>query len=103
MLKDVIYTQSGYLRDPGYYTVELEKAVPVEKGERFAVVVQITTPESRYPIAVEFLSEALGGAVVLDDGEGYISADGNQIWERVETTQNSNLCLKVYADKKNRR
>lgn len=103
MLKDVIYTQSGYLRDPGYYTVELEKAVPVEKGERFAVVVQITTPESRYPIAVEFLSEALGGAVVLDDGEGYISADGNQIWERVETTQNSNLCLKVYAGKKNRR
>lgn len=103
MLRDIIYTQSGYLQDPGYYTVELDTAVSVEKGERFAVVVQITTPESKYPIAVEFSSESLEGAVVLDDGEGYISADGRQVWERVETTQNSNLCLKVYADRKNGR
>ena len=35
-------------------------------------------------------------AVDLSDGEGYISADGYH-WERVETEQQSNLCLKVYA------
>ena len=55
------------------------------------------TPGAACPIAVEYASEELGKAVVLEDGEGYISAD-NRHWERVEEEQSSNLCLKVYAD-----
>ena len=70
----------------------------VEEGGRFAVVVQITTPDSQYPIAVEYASDELRDTVDLSDGEGYISADGALYWERVETTQKSNLCLKVYAN-----
>ena len=68
----------------------------VQAGDRFAVIVQITTPDSQYPIAVEYSSDELKEAVDLSDGEGYISADGYH-WERVETEQQSNLCLKVYA------
>ena len=90
--------QSGYLQYAGYYTIDLQEAVSVEAGERFAVVVQITTPGSKYPIAVEYSSEELREAVDLSDGEGYISADGFSGWERVETNQDSNLCLKVYAN-----
>ena len=56
------------------------------------------TPEAVCPIAVEYASEELGKAVYLGDGEGYISSD-NRHWERVEEEQNSNLCLKVYADR----
>ena len=90
--------QSGYLQYPGYYTIELPEPVTVEEGGRFAVVVQITTPDSQYPIAVEYASDELRDTVDLSDGEGYISADGALYWERVETTQKSNLCLKVYAN-----
>lgn len=90
--------QSGYLQYTGYYTIELQKPLTVEEGSRFAVVVQITTPSARYPIAVEYSSNELQDAVDLSDGEGYISADGYLYWERVETSQKSNLCLKVYAD-----
>ena len=90
--------QSGYLQYAGSYTIDLQEAVPVEAGDRFAVVVQITTPGSQYPIAVEYSSEALREAVDLSDGEGYISTDGFSDWERVETNQDSNLCLKVYAN-----
>ena len=61
------------------------------------MIVQITTPDSQYPIAVEYSSDELKEAVDLSDGEGYISADGALYWERVETEQQSNLCLKVYA------
>ena len=75
----------------------------VDAGERFAVLVQIRTPKSQYPIAVEFASSELGDAVTLEDGEGYISADGGWVWERVETAQDSNLCLKVYADREETR
>lgn len=93
------FTQSGYLQYAGYYTIELETPVPVEAGERFAVLVQIRTPDSQYPIAVEFASGELADKITLEDGEGYISADGGMFWERVETAQDSNLCLKVYADR----
>ena len=93
--------QSGYLQYAGYYTVDLTEAVSVRAGDRFAVIVQITTPGSQYPIAVEYASDELQDAVDLSDGEGYISADGYLYWERVETEQQSNLCLKVYASDRN--
>ena len=99
-LGNVSYVESGYLQYAGYYTVKLPEAVAVEAGDRFAVVVWIDTPGSSYPIAVEYASEELSEAVVLDDGEGYISADGGLYWERVEEEQNSNLCLKVYAEER---
>ena len=93
--------QSGYLQYAGYYTVDLTEAVSVCAGDRFAVIVQITTPGSQYPIAVEYASDELQDAVDLSDGEGYISADGYLYWEGVETEQQSNLCLKVYASDRN--
>ena len=102
-LKDVPFTQSGYLQYAGYYTIDFDTPVSVDAGERFAVLVQIRTPKSQYPIAVEFASSELGDAVTLEDGEGYISADGGWVWERVETAQDSNLCLKVYADREETR
>ena len=93
------FIQSGYLQYAGYYTIELETPVAVEKGERFAVLVQIRTPDGQYPIAVELASGELADKITLEDGEGYISADGGIYWERTETAQHSNLCLKVYADR----
>ena len=98
-LKNASFMQSGYLEYAGYYTIEFNTPVSVKAGEHFAVLVQIKTPDSQYPIAVEFASGDLADKITLDDGEGYISADGGMLWERVETTQNSNLCLKVYADR----
>ncbi len=98
-LSGVRFTQAGYLQYAGYYTVEFDTPVPVKAGSRFAVLVQINTPESQYPIAVEYASGELADKITLDDGEGYISADGGMFWERTETGQSSNLCLKVYADR----
>ncbi len=98
-LRDLKYIQGGYLQYPGYYTVDLEIPAEVSRGEKFAVAVKIMTPGCMYPIAAEFASPDLGDFVNLDDGEGYISSQGTH-WERAEETQNSNLCLKVYADRK---
>ena len=59
----------------------------------------VKTPGSKHPLAIEYdTGESILQGVDLDDGEGYISADGALYWERVETTQKSNLCLKVYAN-----
>jgi C1A family cysteine protease len=84
----------------GYYTVPFfeknAQSLELSKDERFAVIVKITTPDVSHPAAIEY--DAGDGRTVVDisDGEGYISADGND-WERVEKKQKCNLCLKAYT------
>lgn len=86
----------GAVTNAGYYTVLLDKTVTLEAGERFAVIVEITTPGAIHPVAIEYSSPDKGLTVDLSDGEGYISYRGSS-WERVETEQNCNVCLKAYT------
>lgn len=95
-----ILLAEGSFQNAGYYTVPVSdkstKAVELHKGERFAVTVKITTPNTVHPAAIEY--DAGDGRTFADlsDGEGYISIDG-VTWERVEEKQNCNLCLKAYT------
>ncbi|MGI6054903.1 MAG: lectin like domain-containing protein [Clostridium sp.] len=87
---------SGVLKHAGYYTIDLKRPVALSEGERFAVIVAITTPGSVHPVAIEYNSPDKGLTVDLDDGEGYISFRGSS-WERVESEQKCNVCLKAYT------
>lgn len=87
---------SGEVANAGYYTVLLDKTVTLEADERFAVIVEITTPGAIHPVAIEYSSSDKGLTVDLSDGEGYISYRGSS-WERVEAEQNCNVCLKAYT------
>ena len=90
----------GSFGNAGYYTVPITGSVEGEqklsKGERFAVIVKITTLGAVHPAAIEY--DAGDGRTLVDisDGEGYISPDGKS-WERVEKKQDCNLCLKAYT------
>lgn len=86
----------GLLSLAGYYTIELEKEIPLEGGQPFAVMVKITTPGAVHPIAVEYVAGDRTSTVTIEDGEGYISSGGTH-WNSVEDTQDSNLCLKAYT------
>ncbi len=86
----------GKFQNAGYYTVELGNGLGVSEG-RCAVMVSINTPNSLRPIAVEYASNDGTSMVDLSDGEGYISLHGKQ-WTHVESTQNCNICLKMYTD-----
>lgn len=83
----------------GYYTVPLmgnqREDLELSPGERFAVIVKITTPDAIHPAAIEYDSGDGRTFVNISDGEGYISADG-VTWERAEEKR-CNLCLKVYT------
>ena len=86
----------GKLNNAGYYTIPFDVPVPVQEEERFAVVVELTTPDSVHPLAIEYAADETTENVDLSDGEGYISMYGD-IWENVETKQSCNLCIKAYA------
>ncbi len=87
---------SGVLANPGFYTINFEKECQVEQGEKFAVVLQVTTPGSVHPLAIEYAADEMTAGVDLSDGQGYISSGGKK-WESAEDKQDCNLCLKVYT------
>lgn len=86
----------GSFSNAGYYTVSLDEPKDLKPGSKFAVIVKITTPGSVHPIAIEYDAGEGKANVVLDDGEGYISLHSGG-WERVETEQKCNVCLKAYT------
>lgn len=91
---------AGTVDYAGFYTIPLTELSDterrLERGERFAVLVKLTTPGSVHPAAIEY--DAGDGKTVVDisDGEGYISPDGIH-FTRVEIEQSCNVCLKVYT------
>ena len=86
----------GKLSNAGFYTIPLDKAIRLKDGERYGVIVKITTPGSVHPIAIEYQVEGSLTQVDLSDGEGYISLRGTT-WESAERKQGCNLCLKAYT------
>lgn len=96
-LKDREFLESGKFTNAGYYTVKLKDDILLEKGEQFAVVVKITTPNAGRPIAIEYAADKATESVILSDGEGYISLYGNT-WESAEE-KSCNICLKAYTDR----
>ena len=96
-LKEKIFIERGSLANAGYYTIDLDTKVSMIKGQKYAVVVYIKTPNSVHPIAIEYDADYTTENVRIDDGEGYISPNG-KYWEHVEETQKCNLCLKFYTN-----
>lgn len=86
----------GKFTNAGFYTVPFDKGIRLKEGERYGVIVKITTPGSVHPVAIEYQVEGSSAKVDLDDGEGYISLRGTN-WERAEEKQACNLCLKAYT------
>ena len=92
-----VYLQSGKFTKEGYYTVDLNKAVNMAEGKKYAIIVKITTPGAVHPIAIEYKAGRSTKNVVIDDGEGYISLIGKS-WEHVEESKECNICLKMYTN-----
>ncbi len=90
---------SGILKKAGYYTIDFDREIQVEKGERFAVLLYVKTPDSKHPMAIEYDSgDRLLADVILDDGEGYISLNGKK-FTNVKEKRECNLCIKAFTEK----
>lgn len=87
---------SGKFENAGFYTVKLDTPVELDAGERFGVMIKITTPGSVHPVAIEYQADNTLSLVDISDGEGYISFRGTS-WESMEEKYGCNLCLKAYT------
>lgn len=95
--QNMVPVASGKLRNAGYYTIPFENAVALDAGEIYAVVLFISTPDAVHPLAIEYAADEATRDVILDDGEGYVSANGFE-WENVKNVENCNICIKAFSN-----
>ena len=69
----------------------------MEKGEQYAIVLHITTPDAIYPMAIEYEPEDSNTEVDLSDGKGYVSSSGSK-WVDANTIEECNLCIKAFSN-----
>lgn len=96
-LAERIPVASGKLSNAGYYTIEFNEGILLEPGERYAVVLHIITPGSVHPMAIEYVADEATKNVILDDGESYISSNGNN-WASADSVEECNLCIKAFSN-----
>ncbi len=85
----------GETRYAGYYTVDLNQDIELEPGQKYAIIMSITTPGSERPIAIECDAGERTANLDLTDGEGYMSLYG-EIWQNSEEKE-ANICLKAFT------
>jgi len=89
-----VYAQ-GTFRNAGYYTVNLSEEVALEAGKKFACIVEVDTPSSSKPVAIEISTQNV--TVDCEGRESYLSSYGEQ-WECVQQNSAGNICLKAFTD-----
>ncbi len=93
------FAVSTAIKAKGYFTVDLPEDIELSPGERYAVVVNIDTKDSKRPVAVEMAKDAYTEGVTLEGKESYISLYAG-VWEQTQTTYQTNVCLKAYTRKR---
>lgn len=88
---------TGMLENAGYYTINLDKTINLNKGQKYAIIVKISTPEAERPVAIEFKNDYQTETVDITDGEGYVSLKGIE-WESTERQHQCNVCLKAFTN-----
>jgi C1A family cysteine protease len=90
-------TQTGSIANAGYQTVQLNSSVSVSQGQRYSVVVMLTTPGYTYPIPMESPSFGYSGGATANAGESYISSNDTSWTDLTSSFANSNVCLKAFT------
>ncbi len=97
-----ILVAEGRLSHAGYHTIRFDQSIRVAKNRKFAVVVWLSTPNEVRPMAIEYAADELTRNVDLEDGEGYVSAQGKN-WADVKESSDCNLCIKAYTRRPSKR
>ena len=97
---DTEKSEQDHLNHAGYYTVPVTETFDLAGGERFTLIVHITTEGADKPVAGETAKDEYTVNVSLENREGYISLDG-VLWDETESVYAANICLKAYTDDRN--
>jgi len=92
-------SKSGTISSVGYHTISFDVPISIAFGQKFSVVVKLTTPGYNYPIPLEYPVSGYTSKAAANAGESYKSSDGNT-WEDITTSwARTNACLKAFASR----
>jgi hypothetical protein len=94
--------QAGTLDLPGYHRVRLSSPVGVAAGQKFAVIVEMTTPGYGYPIPIHYPYKGYSEGATALPGVGFIrdswpSSSWRDVKTSVKDMDNVSVCLKAFA------
>jgi C1A family cysteine protease len=92
-------SQRGTIASAGYHTISVNPPVALASGEKFSVVVKLTTPGYRFPVPIEKPIGGYSGAAIANPGESYMSSSGSTWTDMTSMSGCSecNVCLKVFT------
>lgn len=90
-------SKTGTISSMGYHTIALDSPVTITSGQKFSVVVKLTTPGYNYPIPVEYPYPGYASGATASAGQSYISSNGTS-WSDLTTIYgDTNVCVKAFT------
>src|SRR6185369_6696421 len=84
------------LAAPGYQVVPITP-VPVTPGQKFSVVIKLTTPGYNWPIPLEYPYPGYASMATASAGQSYYSSNGNSWSDMTSYSANTNVALKALS------
>jgi subtilase family serine protease len=88
---------TGSINLAGYHTITLPPGISLNAGQKFSIVIRLTTPGNTCPIPVETQVIGYTSNATANAGESYTSSDGNGWSDLVSWWPNTNVCLKAFS------
>jgi C1A family cysteine protease/PKD repeat protein len=92
-----VISQSGKSSYAGYHTIPLNSGVQLKAGQKFSVVLKLTTTGYGYPIAIEYPYPNYSSKATANAGESFVSYDGNDWTDITKYYSNTNVCIKAFT------
>ncbi len=90
----------GRISDASYFIKKFTSSVSLKKGQRFSLVIKLTTPDWNWPIPVAIPVAGYSSKAKSETGQGFISDNGKTWYDVYEEEKNASVCLKALARKK---
>jgi Cysteine protease len=93
-----VASKSGTSSFAGYHTIPLNSAVQLKSGQKFSVVLKLTTTGYGYPIAIERPEAGYSSKATANSGESFVSSDGKTWGDVTNYFGNTNVCIKAFTN-----
>jgi hypothetical protein len=90
-------SKTGTIASMGYHTIVLDSPITITSGQKFSVVVKLTTPGYNYPIPVEYPYPDYASGATASVGQSYVSSNGTSWSDLTTIYSNTNVCLKAFT------
>ncbi len=95
--KNMENIKEGKINSIGYHTISIDE-INLNKNEKFAVIIKLTTKEKKYPVAIESPKGTFSSKAKANKNESFVSFNGHNWDDLTDREPNANVCLKAITN-----